>query len=461
MSNKSVKKEKNNYVPIYNEFIKYKKLIDYETGEITYNELSLTSDELYIYYFLYSHRHYNTDTSIISVDLLSHLIQLFSKKDKPLRVDKNKIAIKNILESLKQKEIIDFTTNEYSYSTPLDISFNLFEGGYEKIYFDYFILAKTPKQLHILCIVAALKREISAEEFALRMGYSEKHIRGILKVMTDDKNTDRILNKYRGDYYVKGNGNFRQETNLYEIRDVSIINTEDREHNWYNWNEKLTYNDYVVYRTTNDNILRDKAKKRIDAITKSKNDFFNNWEERFNEQENKQNNLEHKPKIIFEPVDDIYFQTPPKRKSEVEDISEEELFGEENSTEFTDWGNPNQSIEKNPFDNVDDSHLVSDLPESFFWQGEEYDSQQLVRNISCMIKNDQEIDIMDYVFIIDNSENIDRDIYNRFMDKFITLEMKKQDELIEKYGEWKNSYKVISRVEVDAIPYWANPYENE
>lgn len=154
------------------------------------------------------------------------------------------------------------------------------------------------------------------------------------------------------------------------------------------------------------------------------------------------------------------------------------------STDPADWGTTHQI---NPFDNVDDSQLVkgkskstndfiitdemqeqateqvkekakieesklvewlddmdnkllenknNELPEIFLWEDKEYESQRLISDIRVKVKNNQEIDLMDYVFIKENENNIDRDTVNMFMDKFVDLKLEKQEELTEGHNDW-------------------------
>jgi hypothetical protein len=159
----------------------------------------------------------------------------------------------------------------------LEISFTFDEKGFEPITLKEMALTDNADEFFILVLIKVVKREIPHSEFEAKMGCSGKHVRDVIKSMENRG----LLRVEHGRYYVNEQGKVRQETNRYTIGDNEVHEEEMRPHHWYNTKANLDYNDYRIYKTTKDEKLIITAEKRQLRLKRTKQDFFDKWEKKY------------------------------------------------------------------------------------------------------------------------------------------------------------------------------------
>ncbi|MBE2924755.1 hypothetical protein HPJ95_09620 [Anoxybacillus flavithermus] len=272
------------YIKIYNVFTQYN------------HEQKLNVNELYFYSQLATLQTHENKV-YINIDLLAQLIIFNSKKSQ------NKQKIKELLQSLKQKQIIQFNDTKNNNELMI-ISFCTIEGGYEPIPYEKFRSFSDVYEYYIYVCVARTKEnmvEFSLSQWETLLELSRPQTISKLKRVIDKGIICKREGKYT-DEEVRKNQK-KQEKNIYylpsakekieqkekdvakqvttssketvqtvqENNNISADNEQEekREHNWYVKGSQLTANDLYIYLTTNDEKLKKQAEARINAISKN------------------------------------------------------------------------------------------------------------------------------------------------------------------------------------------------
>lgn len=273
------------YIKIYNVFTQFN------------HEQKLNVNELYLYSQLATLQTHENKV-YTNIDLLSQLIMFNSKKSQNIK------KIKELLQSLKQKQIIQF--NDIKNNNELMIIFfSKIEGGYEPITYEKFRSFSDVYDYYIYICVARTKEkmvEFSLSQWATLLELSRPQTISKLKRVidkgiickregkyTDEEVADRKQKKQEKNIYYlpsvkekveqKEKDVAKQVTtsskeNVQVIQENNTTNTaneqEQREHKWYVKGSQLTANDFYIYLTTNDEKLKKQAEARINAISKNK-----------------------------------------------------------------------------------------------------------------------------------------------------------------------------------------------
>ncbi|ASA96511.1 hypothetical protein [Anoxybacillus flavithermus] len=271
------------YIKIYNVFTQFN------------HEQKLHVNELYFYSQLATLQTHENKV-YINNDLLAQLIIFNSKKSQNIK------KIKELLQSLKQKQIIQFNDTKNNNELMI-ISFCTIEGGYEPISYEKFRSFSDVYDYYIYVCVARTKEnmvEFSLSQWGTLLELSRPQTISKLKRVIDKGIICKREGKYT-DEEVRKNQK-KQEKNIYylpsakekieqkekdvtetsatsskeNVKTVQENNTtntnneqEQREHNWYVKGSQLTANDFYIYLTTNDEKLKKQAEARINAISKN------------------------------------------------------------------------------------------------------------------------------------------------------------------------------------------------
>lgn len=272
------------YIKIYNVFTQFN------------HEQKLNVNELYFYSQLATLQTHENKV-YINNDLLAQLIIFNSKKSQNIK------KIKELLQSLKQKQIIQFNDTKNNNELMI-ISFCTIEGGYEPISYEKFRSFSDVYDYYIYVCVARTKEnmvEFSLSQWGTLLELSRPQTISKLKRVIDKGIICKREGKYT-DEEVRKNQK-KQEKNIYylpsakekieqkekdvakqvttssketvqtvqENNNISADNEQEekREHNWYVKGSQLTANDFYIYLTTNDEKLKKQAEARINAISKN------------------------------------------------------------------------------------------------------------------------------------------------------------------------------------------------
>lgn len=272
------------YIKIYNVFTQFN------------HKQKLNVNELYFYSQLATIQTHENKV-YINIDLLAQLIIFNSKKSQ------NKQKIKELLQSLKQKQIIQFNDTKNNNELMI-ISFCTIEGGYEPISYEKFRSFSDVYDYYIYVCVARTKEnmvEFSLSQWGTLLELSRPQTISKLKRVIDKGIICKREGKYT-DEEVRKNQK-KQEKNIYylpsakekieqkekdvakqvttssketvqtvqENNNISADNEQEekREHNWYVKGSQLTANDFYIYLTTNDEKIKKHAEARINAIAKN------------------------------------------------------------------------------------------------------------------------------------------------------------------------------------------------
>lgn len=272
------------YIKIYNVFTQFN------------HEQKLNVNELYFYSQLATLQTHENKV-YINNDLLAQLIIFNSKKSQNIK------KIKELLQSLKQKQIIQFNDTKNNNELMI-ISFCTIEGGYEPISYEKFRSFSDVYDYYIYVCVARTKEnmvEFSLSQWGTLLELSRPQTISKLKRVIDKGIICKREGKYT-DEEVRKNQK-KQEKNIYylpsakekieqkekdvakqvttssketvqtvqENNNISADNEQEekREHNWYVKGSQLTVHDFYIYLTTNDEKLKKQAEARINAISKN------------------------------------------------------------------------------------------------------------------------------------------------------------------------------------------------
>lgn len=256
----------------------------------------LLPNELYIYCYLYRNRRhdYITNTSVESIH------QMMPVKFYPSVESKNRMLIKEVLDSLVKKGIIlvdnepeSLMDNKKGNYIPFNVTFNQFtqKKGHLRITYSDF---DTTEDINYFYIWVAVKRFddvktaceqggrwISEKEFGLLIGKNKKTFRNY----ADDMISKGLLYKKPG---IRLQDSLQQDKNIYktvpfvyEKKEVNVVQVEPdtkdkqsketRDHCWYSTDRNIfpDTDDYYIYLTTKDQNLVKHAEKRIAAFRKS------------------------------------------------------------------------------------------------------------------------------------------------------------------------------------------------
>lgn len=255
------------------------------------SENKVTPEELYLYYFLHTIR-LNIDFSKVfaNVDLIAAAVKFIHN----IRANENKGRIKEVLLSLQDKGYIhiDTTKEAFGYKDTLKISLRQYSKefikankGFTKIYPEVYQMTDDPDKFMVLTIIkryAKIDHQIAYTQFAEVTGRSEKHVKSLIKTLE----AAGTISVDHGKYYLTEGNKVRQEINGYKIgpshetetksapkaekklvQFEDDINSEKRPHNWYKPGARLNKQDFIVFLTTTDKELKEKAKGRIRAIS--------------------------------------------------------------------------------------------------------------------------------------------------------------------------------------------------
>ncbi|MGG3892502.1 hypothetical protein [Geobacillus stearothermophilus] len=271
------------YIKIYNVFTQFN------------HEQKLNVNELYFYSQLATLQTHENKV-YTNIDLLAQLIIFNSKKSQNIK------KIKELLQSLKQKQIIQFNDTKNNNELMI-ISFCTIEGGFEQIDYEIFRSFNDVYDYYIYVCVARTKEkmvEFSLSQWETLLELSRPQTISKLKRVIDKGIICKREGKYT-DEEVRKNQK-KQEKNIYYLRakekveqkekdvakqvttssketvqvvqennNISADNEQEetREHNWYVKGSQLTTDDFYVYLTTNDEKLKKQAEFRINAIRKN------------------------------------------------------------------------------------------------------------------------------------------------------------------------------------------------
>lgn len=270
-------------------------------------ELKLTPEELYIYSYIKSNELYLFRNSTnISIDLLASQVTMRKK------VDQNKNLIKKLLKQLNDKEVISInnvSVDNIKNNILLNIEYQpmayysnfseKYKNGFEQIPLDVLYSVNELKEIqkanyfYVLAYILKNKKsknQISYYEWASILGVNDKTAIEIIDSMANLN----LIERYIGSYYLNENEQVRQEINKYHVitetfetvkEEVQPIqekeplhsvevqekeeNKEERSHNWYVANSRLTDDDFYIYLTTQDEKLKEHCDRRIKAISKT------------------------------------------------------------------------------------------------------------------------------------------------------------------------------------------------
>lgn len=177
-------------------------------------EKEITSNELFLYVKLISLKLATKNMTYTNIDILSQDI-IYSK-----RIDRNKIKIKEIIQNLKRKEIINYDVENLAYSTLLKIEFPYIDEkeNFIIITFDEYQKFKNPDEFFIYVHIkkwGKLGCRKSYEEWAKLLGYKSSTTARNLLYNMNEKN---IIGINTGSYYIREDY-FRQEVNEYSLPD--------------------------------------------------------------------------------------------------------------------------------------------------------------------------------------------------------------------------------------------------
>lgn len=273
------------YIEVYNTFTNFN------------SEQKLNANELYLYSYLHTLQT-RENKVYTNIDLLAQLIIFNSKKSQNIK------KIKELLQSLKQKQIIQFNDTKNNNELMV-ISFCKIKGGFEQIDYEIFRSFNDVYDYYIYVCVARTKEK--TVEFSLWHWESLLELSKPTTVQKLQQAIDKgIICKREGKYTdeeVAGRKQKKQEKNIYYLpsvkekveqkekdvtetsatssdNNVQIVQENDnisadneqeetREHKWYENNSLLDENDMYIYLTTNDKKLKQIAEKRIKALEKS------------------------------------------------------------------------------------------------------------------------------------------------------------------------------------------------
>lgn len=272
------------YIKIYNVFTQFN------------HEQKLNVNELYFYSQLATLQTHENKV-YTNIDLLAQLIIFNSKKSQNIK------KIKELLQSLKQKQIIQFNDTKNNIELMI-ISFCKIEGGFEQIDYETFRSFNDVYDYYIYVCVARTKEkmiEFSISQWGTLLELSRPQTISKLKRVidkgiickregkyTDEEVADRKQKKQgKNIYYLpsvkekveqKEKDVAKQVTTssketVQTVQENNTTNTnnkqEQREHGWYVKGSQLTANDFYIYLTTNDEKLKKQAEFRINAIKKN------------------------------------------------------------------------------------------------------------------------------------------------------------------------------------------------
>lgn len=273
------------YIKIYNVFTQFN------------HKQKLNVNELYFYSQLATLQTHENKV-YINIDLLAQIVIFNSKKSQNIK------KIKELLQSLKQKQIIQFNDTKNNNELMI-ISFCTIEGGYEPIPYEKFRSFSDVYEYYIYVCVARTKEnmvEFSLSQWGTLLELSRPQTISKLKRVIDKGIICKREGKYT-DEEVRKNQK-KQEKNIYYLpgakekieqkekdvtetsatssketvqtvqeNDITNANNEQeqeqREHKWYVKGSQLTANDLYIYLTTNDEKLKKQAEARINAISKN------------------------------------------------------------------------------------------------------------------------------------------------------------------------------------------------
>lgn len=273
------------------------KMFAYET------EFYVDEYELYVYYIVAKNvLAWDTKCTRTSIDLLYQLIGLYDTNE-----SRAKKKIKESLLKLKDKGYLEFECPS-SFKNSKLLTINLFENnseiftnkistdhgnfhGYTKVDEELIKRANNLYQIKILTYIVwrkGIKYSISYAEWASVLGVSD----ATAKQMIARACEENLIIKNRGQYYVNAEGEPRQQMNSYSVkeqknktinsnkeekvklRDVGakLACSEKRKHNWYDSNSKINEDDVYIYLTSESSTLKERAEKRMNAISQSSPD---------------------------------------------------------------------------------------------------------------------------------------------------------------------------------------------
>ncbi|WP_336882265.1 hypothetical protein [Priestia koreensis] len=273
----------------------------------------LENDELLVYYHVcccVSAR--NPLLTLINVDMLSELITFQDNN-----TARKKKRIRDAVVNLHEKGYFSLSTKEEKIKNSTLLNIHLFHDktplfelkvrsgswnykGYTQIYDEEFNRVSTPEEFKVL-IYTKLRSFENLKEDKCKYAISFFEWASVLKVthatavkIINQCVENKIIIKHSGEYYLTTLGKVRQDTNKYELKtetefedsehevetqapddDIYVKeyhkSTEQSTHGWFykKSNYRLTPNDMVVYFTTECNVLKKHAEKRIRAVSKS------------------------------------------------------------------------------------------------------------------------------------------------------------------------------------------------
>lgn len=272
------------------------------------SKYKLNEKELYIYSYLYTERNFENKIKTC-IELLDREIK-FRKSSKT----QNQQDIRLCLKALKDKGVITYAEE----NNVLVIKFKKIDDkGFEQIEYREFRSFNNYRDYYIYSTVARFRNTkikgfiCPYSEWGKIMEVSDRQAKTIIQGAVERK----VIYVKKGGYtanLVEGRGQKKQETNVYfvtpidttpkdeqDVEDIHynkeeqvrkkvcknnnskendknipekiIIDKEVREHRWYERGANLQDKDFVVYLTTTDTKLKENAKRRIEAISGSKN----------------------------------------------------------------------------------------------------------------------------------------------------------------------------------------------
>lgn len=215
------------------QIILYEQFIDPE------HELYLSPNEFMIYSHLYLFRRYYKQIATITIDMMHQVLPKFKSR----RETDNKMYIKSVLLTLRDKGLINFDEDDPKYSTVINITFNKMDNTrYDYIPADIHEKTNDPKEFLILCVVEARcsrdkKRGciMSFSEWAKILGCTSQTAINVINRML----SKGLIWKKTG----KFNGN-KQEINAYFNYDIGT-KKENGQRSTGKPNENQVANHYV------------------------------------------------------------------------------------------------------------------------------------------------------------------------------------------------------------------------
>ncbi|MGE7219640.1 hypothetical protein ACQKJC_24700 [Priestia koreensis] len=269
----------------------------------------LEDESVYLYSFLYTMRMYD-DCIRTNIDIINQSMPIRFNKSDTL----NKQRILNRLKELLDKKVFivenDISIGDIKNNTLLELSVNNLElsndgvdeekkitdpnkhqNYTDRITYKKFLDFDKVQDMYIYYVTSKWKSgfKCSYSNWAKILGKDERSAIRIIKDVVQRE----IIYKNIGEYH----NTREQNVNIYKIvpfdydektiqtgkweskekfeRDQrtheflkELVEKETRTHRWYS-NERLTVEDFIIYFTTDDDELRNKADKRMDAIKKS------------------------------------------------------------------------------------------------------------------------------------------------------------------------------------------------